>query len=852
MKKDLVTSIDQRPHAAPACLNVRRTAGARRFARGPLSAALALALLLSAAPAAPAQSTYQKPPRAVLEVLDAPAPPTAYVGPRRDYMLLMTGLRYPPISELAEPMLRLAGQRINPLTSGRHRAPAFVRLSLRRLSDGAETVIQPPPGARLSAPEWSPDGRAFALTNTTPAGIELWVGETSSPRLRRLKGVAVGAVYGDAFRWMPDGRTLLVQTVPRRGPAPAEPGVPAGPNVQESSGKIAGAATYQDLLQTPHDEALFEYYATSQLALVDANSGKATPFGAPAVFETASPSPDGNYLLVVRLVRPYSYLHPASFFPKEVEVWTRDGKTAHKLASLPLADQIPIQGVRTGPRAYEWRPTDPATLVWAEALDQGDPRRKVAHRDRLMALRAPFTAAPAEWHRTEHRLTNVSFSERAPSVFVTDYDRDRRWTRTVLLNFDAPAAAPREVWSRSINDRYGNPGVPVTRPLPSGHLAVMQHGDSIYLAGAGASPEGDRPFLDRLSLQTLKAERLFHSAPDAYETVAALLDDGAGRIVTRRETPLSPPNYYKRTLSSAPAGQDASALTALTSFPDATPQLRAIRKQLVRYKRADGVECSFTLYLPPGYKEGTRLPTVLWAYPLEYNDPSTAGQVTGSTQRYTTLGGSSHLFLLLAGYAVLDDATMPVVGDPEKMNDTYVEQIVSSAQAAIEKAVEMGVADRERVGVGGHSYGAFMTANLLAHSDFFRAGIARSGAYNRTLTPFGFQSERRTLWEAPETYIRLSPFMVANKINEPILLIHGEADNNSGTFPIQSERLYQAIRGTGGTVRLVTLPLESHGYAARESTEHVLYEMISWFDRHVKNAPPRRNTGGPPQAALPE
>jgi len=277
----------------------------------------------------------------------------------------------------------------------------------------------------------------------------------------------------------------------------------------------------------------------------------------------------------------------------------------------------------------------------------------------------------------------------------------------------------------------------------------------------------------------------------------------------------------------------------ITNFSDPASQLRGIKKQLVKYKRADGVDLSFTLYTPPNYKEGTRLPTLVWAYPLEFTDASVAGQVSGSTNRFTSIGGISHLFFLLNGYAVLDNATMPVVGDPETVNDTFIKQINDSAKAAIDKAVKMGVTDPERVGVGGHSYGAFMTANLLAHSDLFRAGIARSGAYNRTLTPFGFQGERRNFWEATELYTKISPFFYANKINEPILLIHGEADNNTGTFPIQSERLFAALQGTGGTARLVMLPHESHGYAGRESVEHTLYEMISWFDKYVKNAKPR-------------
>jgi dipeptidyl aminopeptidase/acylaminoacyl peptidase len=375
---------------------------------------------------------------------------------------------------------------------------------------------------------------------------------------------------------------------------------------------------------------------------------------------------------------------------------------------------------------------------------------------------------------------------------------------------------------------------------------ILQNRDWIFLSGNGASPEGDRPFLDGFNLTTLKSERLFRSDADSYETFVALLSDDGTQFLTRRETPLYAPNYYVRFSGD---GAAVNPPRALTNFPNPMPQLSGIKKQLVTYKRADGVQCSFTLYLPPNYKEGTRLPTVVWAYPLEFNDADTAGQITGSTQRATSITGPSHLFFLLEGYAVLDNATMPVVGTPETVNNTYVEQIVMSAKAAIDKAVEMGVTDPERVGVGGHSYGAFMTANLLAHSDLFRAGIARSGAYNRTLTPFGFQNERRTIWEAPELYLKVSPFMVAQKVNEPMLMIHGEADDNTGTFPIQSERMYQALKGHGATVRLVMLPHEAHGYAGRESIEHVLYEMISWFDKYVKNAPPRSSKDATDQSA---
>lgn len=822
--------------------------GGRRSQSAPVSlprcrrAAVKILALLLAAMMLPwargtwAEERYQKPPQAILDVLNAPVTPQALLSPRRDVLILAESLRYPPIADLAQPMLRLAGLRINPQTNGPHRASYFVRLTLKRISDGAETAVALPPGAKVGSLQWSPDGTHFAFTNTTATGIELWLGETATGRVRKMAGITINAVLGDPLQWMPDSRTLLVQLVPSgRGNPPAPPTVPTGPTVQESSGKPAPIRTFQDLLKNPYDEDLFDYYARAQLAFVDTTTGRVTPIGQPAIFQTADPSPDGNHLLVARIHRPYSYLFPASFFPRTVEVWDRAARVVYRLADLPLADQIPVDGVPTGPRQYAWRPTEPATLVWVEALDGGDPRREVPHRDRVLLLKAPFTGSPRELIKTEHRYAGLSWFEAGGRAFVRDFDRRRRWNRTFLINADDTAEAPRLVWSLSAQDRYNDPGMPVSRTLPTGHQAVWQHGDTIFLTGAGASPEGDRPFLDRFDVTTLKSERLFQCDRTSYESVIALLTDDGSQILTRRETPTEPPNYYVRTLG----GSGTTTVRALTQFPDPTPQLRGITKRLVTYTRADGVPLSFTLYLPPGYKEGTRLPTVVWAYPREYTDPTTAGQVTGSPQRFTQILGPSHLFFLLEGYAILDDAAMPVVGDPETVNNTYIEQIVMNAKAAIDKAVEMGVTDPDRVGIGGHSYGAFMTANLLAHSDLFRAGIARSGAYNRTLTPFGFQNERRTLWEAPDLYIKMSPFMSAHKIKEPLLLIHGEADDNMGTFPIQSERMYQAVRGNGGTVRLVMLPYEAHGYAARESIEHALYEMITWFNRYVKNAPPR-------------
>ncbi len=783
---------------------------------------------------------YQKAPQPIHELLNAPPTPLVQVSPDGQWLLAADRLANPPISDLAQPMLRIAGLRINPSTNGRHHPPRFVRLRLYSTTGGPENEIDVR-NAYLSLPEWSQDSRHFAFTNTTENGIELLVGQVNA-HTSTIPKVKINAIMGEPLQWMPDGTTLLVETVPAtRGNPPAEPKTPDGPIIQESDGKRAPVRTYEDLLENPHDEALFDYYATAQLALV--KNGAVTPVGKPAIFSRVEPSPDGKHLLVVRIQHPYSYIMPESDFPREVEIWDLSGKVEHKIASLPLADHVPIEGVLTGPRDYQWVPSQPATLVWAEALDGGDPKTKAEFRDKLMLLRAPFTDQPQELAKFEQRFvpagggfggfgrgSAIEWTENGLGL-AHDYNRDRRWTRTFLIDIAKPGEQPKLISERSIRDRYRDPGSPLMRTLPNGKRVMRQSGSAIFLAGAGASEKGEFPFLDRFDLDTLKSERIFQCGDGQYESVVALLSEDGTKFLTRHESPTDPPNYFVRTANSAEK-------KAVTDFPDPAPQLHGITKQLVTYKRNDGVQLSFTLYLPANYKKGERLPTIVWAYPLEFNDAATAGQVSGSPYHFTTITGISQLFLVTQGYAILDNATMPVVGDPETMNNTYVEQIVASAKAAIDKAVEMGVTDPNRVGVGGHSYGAFMTANLLAHSDLFRAGVARSGAYNRTLTPFGFQSERRTIWEAPDMYIKVSPFMQADKIKHPILLIHGMADDNSGTFPIQSERMYQAIKGNGGIVRYVQLPYEAHGYLARESTEHTLWEMVTWFDKWVKNAPP--------------
>lgn len=793
-------------------------------------------------------SGYLTPPKVIVDILDAPPTPTVIVSPDHRTVALLNRRSMTTVAELAQPIHRIAGARINPKTNGRQqRGGNVIAITLKSIAEGTEKKVTVPPNANIGGVSFSPDAKRLSFTNTKENGLELWVADTATGQSRLVSGTdRLNATGGDPVDWLKDGVTLLVQLVPAgRGPAPAEPLVPTGPNIQENHGKAAPTPTFEDMIKTNHDEDLFEYYFTSQLATIDSATGKKTLIGRPGILENVTPSPNGEYILVSRIKRPFSRFLPMNGFPKDVEIWTRRGEVAKKIADLPSSENTPINGVETGPRSVRWRPDQPAAITWAEALDGGDLKTKVPFRDKVVALTAPFAGAPAEVAKTEWRFGGISYTEKGIAL-LSESDRATRRTRTWILE---AGAEPRKLWDRRQQDAYTNPGNPVVKRdggggggrggfgggFGGGGGLILQRGDSIYLTGTGASQDGDKPFIDRLDLKTLKTERLFRCAEKTYEAIITPLDDDAKTLLTEYETATDPPNYYVRDLA-------AGTKRPITQFKDPAPQLAGVEKQFITYARKDGVKLSGTLFLPPGYKKGERLPLVMWAYPREFTDTDTASQISGSPYRFTRVGGISHLFLLTQGYAVLDGPTMPIVGPGETANDTYVEQLVASAEAAVNKVVEMGVADRDRIGVGGHSYGAFMTANLLAHSDLFRAGIARSGAYNRTLTPFGFQAERRTFWEVPAIYGKMSPFYYANKINEPILLMHGEADDNSGTFPIQSERFYMALKGHGATVRYVTLPFEPHGYIGRESTLHTLAEMINWMDKYVKNAGPRENT----------
>lgn len=803
-----------------------------------------------------AQTTagYNQPDKAILDVMHAPAPPRPFVSPTNTDVLLVAQQEYPSMTRVAAPFLRLAGVRVEPANHSKHDTPGGYGITpcassyeVVHIADSRTIPVTLLPGACPGPPTWSADGKLFAFANIAPTSVELWIGNVATGAIHQVTHVALNPMFGDTLQWLGGTHTLVVKLVPAGlGPVPAASAALTGPSIQETLGTKGSSSTYEvrDTLSNKHDEDVFDYFADSQLALVDAATSAVTPFGKPANYLEVTAAPDEHHILLTSVHRPYSYLTTYDRFPREVEVWDitdRHHVTVHTLASLPLADRVPIHGVPTGPRDFSWRPTAPATIIWAEALDNGDWNKTVPNRDKIMLLKAPFTAAPTEIERTAQRFAGFYWGEKPGVALLEQEDENRHWRHTDIVNIDDLSQKPRTLWDLSTDDSYADPGFPVFRRLPNGAYVMRMEGNSIFLSGRGATPEGLRPFLDRLDLDTTKSERLFRSDRNALESFLAFAGPDDRRFLTWHQSPTDPPNAFLHTLggrTNAAAGEGAFASTAvpITHIPDYTPAVRAIKKRLVKYKRSDGLDLSFTLYTPPGYQEGTRLPTILYAYPLDYANASQAGQVTGSDQTFTRL--HQYQLLLLAGYAILDNTAFPIVGDPKKAYDTYLDQLIADANAAVAEGVRLGVVDPNRVGVTGHSHGALMTANLIAHTDLFKAGVATSGSYNKTLTPFGFQSERRSVWEAPDVYAKVSPFFYADKIKHPLLIIHGGEDANPGTTPIQANFLYEAIRGNGGTARLVVLPHEPHWYTAMESNEQLAYEMVRWFDKYVKNAPP--------------
>ena len=795
----------------------------------PISPVIALLLASTVAGA----QEYHRAPPAIARILEAAPTPSVSLSPDKRTLAILGRENLPAIANLSRPILRLAGYRIDPATNGQAevRVSWLNALTLKDMGTGRERVVHLPAGARFANHGWSPDGTRLVMIMAEPKGLALWTVGPDAVARPLAKGVNA-AFPGTPYTWLPDSSGVIARLVdPARGPMPAADATPSGPVVQESLGRRSAARTYEDLLTDAGEERQFDYHFTGVLTRIGVD-GTSAPVSKPGLWRDFSVSPDGRYLLTERLKRPYSYLLPAGFFPAEIAVATLDGRAVRTVVDRPLADDLPVDfdAVVKGPRDVEWRSDAPATLVWAEAQDGGDPKTNVPFHDRLYMQAAPFRDRPVKLADLAKRYRGILWGNDSFAMAI-----DREWkTRSERRYAIAPGrpGEARLLATRNYQDQYGNPGVPHTEANAAGKPVMQFTPDrrAVFVTGEGATKAGAFPFLATMPTVGGAATRLWQARAPHYEPVVALLDDAGTRILTRRESAKQAPNYFVQPVSGGKP-------VAVTNFADPAPSFARVNQRTITYERADGLPLSGTLYTPAGYdpKRDGPLPTLLWAYPSEYTDAAVAGQTVDQGNRFTRPRGISHLFLLTQGYAVLDNPAMPIVGaNGTEANDTYVEQLKGNAEAAIDAVVALGVGDRTRMAVGGHSYGAFMTANLLAHTDLFRAGIARSGAYNRTLTPFGFQAEQRTYWQAGPTYTAMSPFSYADRIKEPILLIHGAADDNSGTFPIQSDRFYAALKGNGATVRYVSLPNEPHGYRALESTGETLWQMTDWLDRYVK------------------
>lgn len=784
----------------------------------------------------PVDTGYREPAQAIIDIVDAPPAPGVSAGPDPSTLLLMDFPALPRLRDLAAPELRLAGRRINPDNNGPSQPRYVAGLRLLDTESGdVREVTGLPENARILTASYSPDGRYLAVLHAGQQAVELWRVDIAEATAKRWSDVEANAAWGNAsLHWRPDGKGVVLLAVGSgRGEPPEASPVPDGPVVTEVRGRVAPSRTYQDLLGNRHDEALFEYYFSSRVEMIGLD-GQRQRLGESALYYDVNLSPDGEHLLVTQLRKPWSYAVPHFRFARTVDVWNLDGERLYRVVDQPVADDLPIafDAVVPGRRSVSWREDADATLLWAEAADGGDPRIEAEIRDRVFQLASPFSAEPS---------LLAELATRYVWFVAGDDDHAMLWerwwdTREESVWHVSPGRSdpqPSRLWQRSWEDRYADPGTPMTRTDERGRQRLWLEDGQVFLRGQGASEEGDRPFLDRMDLASGESERLWRSQAPWYEQLVAMLDSSGPRVLLQREQEDQPADIYRLNLA---AGAD---LLRLTETPHPMPHVRDISREMIEYQRADGVSMQATLYLPAGYDAEVDgpLPTLIWAYPREFRSADAAGQVSDSPYRFSRISYWRPQFLAALGYAVLDNATMPVIGEgDDEPNDSFIEQLVMNAEAAIEAGVSRGVTDRNRVALGGHSYGAFMTANVLAHSDLFQAGIARSGAFNRTLTPFGFQREQRTIWDDTDLYIRMSPFFHADGIQAPLLLIHGSEDNNSGTFPMQSERFYQAIKGLGGTSRLVMLPLESHGYRARESVLHMLWETIEWMDEFVRNA----------------
>lgn len=779
---------------------------------------------------------YQKPPASILELVDVERAPIVSIDSKKEQMIFYYRDAFKSLNDLNQPEMRLAGLRINPITNISSNVSFYNNIKYKRLIDAdLKQVANLPLDARITHTSFSPDETKLAFTNTVVDGVELWIIDLKSLQAKKLTEGILNANSGVPYSWFSNSESLLVKTLPedRQALIKAEDALPTYPIVTTSDGQISQNRTYQDLLKNKTDETNFETLMTSEIWKINIDGSK-VKWKESGLHQNISFSPNGKYVLLTTLTPPYSYLVPYYLFANRTDIYSADGELVNEFNQTPLLENLPIgfMATETGRRNVSWRLDEPATLYWAEAQDGGDPAIIVPYRDKVYQLAAPFTGTPQYLTKTANRYAGIYWGNDKYALLLDQWWNTRN-QKIYLFNPSDNSLEPTVITDRNYQDVYSNPGSPHTERNKFDRNVLTIKNDNIYLFGDGYTANGQFPFIDELNLKTLKKKRLYTSAyTDKVENLFSFIDINKGTVLTRIQSPIEYPNYYIQNIN------DKKDPTPLTAFENPFKSISNVHKEVINYKRSDGVELTGTLYLPAGYdmSKKEKLPMIMWAYPTEYKDKSSAGQNTSNPNSFTYLSYGNPIYWVTRGYAVLDDAAFPIVGEGDtEPNDTFIDQLVANAKAAIDAVDSLGYIDRKRVAVGGHSYGAFMTANLLSHSDLFAAGIARSGAYNRTLTPFGFQSEERSYWTSPEVYNTMSPFMNAHKMKTPLLLTHGEDDNNSGTHTMQSERYFQALKSFGAPVRLVILPKESHGYEAKQNVLHLLWEQDQWLEKYVKN-----------------
>jgi dipeptidyl aminopeptidase/acylaminoacyl peptidase len=781
--------------------------------------------------------SYQKPSKEILELADYQAAPSVMMDNKKIWMVLTYKNTYKSLDDLNQEEMRLGGLRINPKTNISSTLTYINNLKIRKIKDKNEIQVNGlPENPKIAYLNWSPDESKIAFTNTTSNGVELWILELSTATAKKITDANLNANLGSPYNWFRDGKSILVKSLLKNKPEIIDnkKDLPTGPTVSTSDGKVSQNRTYQDLLKNKADEINFENLIKSEYYKVSLD-GAATLFKNADLYMSESFSPDGNYLLVNIIEKPFSYIVPLNRFPIKTIVYDKTGNQVKIINESPLNEIMPkgFMAVKKGKRNITWRRDVPATIAFVEALDGGDPANKVDYRDELFIWNAPFNENPKSILKTPQRLSGITWGN---SITAVAYDNwyDTRNTKTYLFNPSNPNETPKIIADRNSQDVYSDPGNFETKKNEFGQYVLAIENNNLYLLGEGFTKEGQFPFIDEFNLTSLKSKRLYQSTfKDKKEDILSIEDFKKGDVLVRIQSKTEFPNYYFRNIKSK------DKLTPITSFKNPFESIKNVHKELIKYKRKDGVELSGTLYLPANYDRNTKkekLPLLVWAYPTEYKDKNSAGQTTQNPNEFTFPYYGSFVYWVTKGYAVLDDASFPIIGEgTTEPNDTFISQLVANGEAAIDAVNQLGYINPKKVAVGGHSYGAFMTANLLTHSNLFACGIARSGAYNRTLTPFGFQSEQRNYWEVPKIYNEMSPFMNAEKMKTPLLLVHGDADNNPGTFTLQTERYFQALKGLGAPVRMVLLPKESHGYAAKENIFHLLWEQDQFLEKHLKN-----------------